>query len=233
MALTASRLLARAGWVAARAAWGQCLPRPRLSRDAEAGGQGASFPRCFAGQVVQARKALGKERLPVIGLHASATPTPPCRSPTGCRSRSCRSASDTPAPPSRSPSTSTCAPAWAARQPSASPRSSRADPWPEVSRGYQEAAGASSCERPGLLTCRSTGARECPRGDTLHTHTALASSRSWAVASRAAGVDVGAVRAADHANEHLIVVDRVDDAYWPRRASEQPSSRNRNGLPTR
>jgi hypothetical protein len=37
------------------------------------------------------------------------------------------------------------------------------------------AAGVTyTMRRPGLLTCRNTGVSECPRGDTLHTHTVAA-----------------------------------------------------------
>jgi hypothetical protein len=43
------------------------------------------FSRRFAGQVAQARKALGEDLLPVIRLHDSATPTPPCCWPMACR----------------------------------------------------------------------------------------------------------------------------------------------------
>jgi hypothetical protein len=41
----------------------------------------------------------------------------------------------------------------------------------EVSLGVRRAPGAPTEEHPGLLACRNTGAMECPRGDTLHTHT--------------------------------------------------------------
>jgi hypothetical protein len=33
---------------------------------------------------------------------------------------------------------------------------------------------APTAQHPGLLTCRNTGVRLCPRGDTVHTHTASA-----------------------------------------------------------
>jgi integrase len=51
------------------------------------------FSRRFAGQVVRARRALGKDRCRWSGCTTSATPTPPCCSPMACRSRSSRSAS--------------------------------------------------------------------------------------------------------------------------------------------
>ncbi len=46
---------------------------------------------------------------------------------------------------------------------------------PDLAMGWRLLAATGMCPRhPGLLTCRNTGVRLCPRGDTLHTHTAVA-----------------------------------------------------------
>src|SRR3954471_23450460 len=47
----------------------------------------------------------------------------------------------------------------------------------------------------------------CPRGDTLHTHTAVDFLR-W---RRLSAVDVGAVRDADNPYQDLVIMDGVDD----------------------
>jgi integrase len=68
----------------------------------------------------------------------------------------------------RSPSTSMSTPAWAARQPTASARCSRADPRHEVSLGDHEGLRDPTEKHPGLLACRNTGVRLCPRGVTWY-----------------------------------------------------------------
>ncbi len=46
---------------------------------------------------------------------------------------------------------------------------------PDLAMGWRLLAATGMCPRhSGLLTCRNTGVRLCPRGDTLHTHTAVA-----------------------------------------------------------
>jgi hypothetical protein len=44
----------------------------------------------------------------------------------------------------------------------------------QVSLRYQRALNARNSKKPRSLTCRFPGLRLCPRGDTLHTHTAMA-----------------------------------------------------------
>ncbi len=130
------------------------------------------FSRRFAGQVVRARKPLGEERLPVIRphdlRHTHATLLLADGVPVKVVSERMGHAN----------ATITLSvyqhvhPGMAARRPTASPRCSRADPSAGVSRRYPRASGAPTARHPGLLTCRNTGVRLCPRGDTLHTHTA-------------------------------------------------------------
>ena len=62
-------------------------------------------------------------------------------------------------------------PAWAGRPPAASLPRWRAEVRRGVSNGYHEGHRGRTWKRPGLLTCRNTGAVRCPRGDTAHTHT--------------------------------------------------------------
>ncbi len=106
------------------------------------------FSRCFAGQVAQARKTLGEERLPVVRLHDLRHTHATLLLADGVPGRWFRSAWATPTPPSRSLCTSTCTPAWAARRLTASPRCSRVDHRREVSRGYHEGFVASDMEAP-------------------------------------------------------------------------------------
>ncbi len=106
------------------------------------------FSRRFAGQVAQARKALGEERLPVIRLHDLRHTHATLLLADGVPVKVVLSASATRAPPSRSPSTSTSTPAWAARRPIASPRCSKADLRREVSRGYHQALGGPYSKTP-------------------------------------------------------------------------------------
>jgi integrase len=80
------------------------------------------YSRRFVEQVVQARRALGEDELPRIRLHDLRHTHATLLLAAGEPVRWSPSASGTPTRPSRSPSTSTCTPAWDARQPTGSPR---------------------------------------------------------------------------------------------------------------
>ncbi len=107
------------------------------------------FSRRFAGQVVQARKALGEERLPVIRLHDLPHTHATLLLADGVPVRSSPSVWVTPAPPSRSPSTSTSTPAWAARRPTASRRCSRLIRGAKHHAGTTRATEAPTARHPG------------------------------------------------------------------------------------
>ena len=63
----------------------------------------------------------------------------------------------------------------AGRQPTGSPRCSTAEDGARAEKyqtGITRPFRALKRDHPGFLTCRNTGVGLCPRGDTLHTHTA-------------------------------------------------------------
>ena len=105
--------------------------------------------RRFAGQVAQARKALGEERLPVIRLHdlrhAHATQLLADGVPvkvvgaSGPRTRHDHAHRL----PARAP------PAWAARRPTASPRCSTADPRREIYAAITNGSQTPTAKHPG------------------------------------------------------------------------------------
>jgi integrase-like protein len=127
------------------------------------------FSRRFAGQVAQARKALGEERLPVIRLHDLRHTHATLLLADGVPVKVVSERLATPAPPSRSPSTSTSTRAWAARRPTVRRAARGLIRHANYHAGIARASGAPTARHPGLLTCGNTGVGLCPRGD-LNPH---------------------------------------------------------------
>ncbi len=129
------------------------------------------FSRRFAGQVAQARKALGEERLPVIRLHdlrhthatlllADGVPVEVVSERLGHESQRHHHAHR---PPARRPRHGP--PGGRTLHRAARGLIQRA----KYHAGITRASGAPTAGHPGLLSCRNTGVRLCPRGD-LNPH---------------------------------------------------------------
>jgi hypothetical protein len=129
------------------------------------------FSRHFSGQVVQARKALGEERLPVIRLHdlphthatlllADGVPVEVVAERLGHASATITLTVYQHVHPGMG---CEAADRFAALL--------EADSRREAPRGYHEGHRGPYSKTPRLLACRNTRMRLCPRGDTPHTHT--------------------------------------------------------------
>ncbi|SFT86712.1 Phage integrase family protein [Geodermatophilus amargosae] len=86
-------------------------------------------------------------------------------------------------------------PGMGRRRPTASPSGFGAEMVREVSNDCHEADPAPTWVRPGLRTCRNTGAMLCPKADSLHAHTTrrLEMSRHLVCEGGRGRRDVGAV----------------------------------------
>ena len=137
------------------------------------------FSRCFTGQLARARKALGEDQLPVIRLHDPQHPHATLLLADGVPVKVVSERLG------HASATITLTvyqhvhPGMAGRPPTASPPCWRAETRRWVSNRHHEDLWGPNVKRPGLLTCRNTGAMLCSRGDSVRTHTAHAALMRW------------------------------------------------------